>query len=54
MICIKLSDFSRYIQHFAHDTIFLYLTNSIKKCNRVVNTDLKKLVNWLDANKISR
>ena len=28
-------------------------SNSIKKLNKLVNTDLKYLVNWLNANKIS-
>ena len=29
------------------------MRNSIKKLNKLVNTDLKHLVNWLNANKIS-
>ena len=39
--------------HFADDTNLLCLRNSIKKLNKLVNTDLKHLVNWLNANKIS-
>ena len=35
------------------DTNQLCLTNSIKKLNKLVNADLKHLVNWLNANKIS-
>ena len=31
----------------------LYMSNSIKKLNKLVNTDLKHPVNWLNANKIS-
>ena len=41
------------IHHFADDTNLLYLSNSIKKLNKQVNADLKNLVNWLNANKIS-
>ena len=33
--------------------ILLCLSNSIKKLNKQVNADLKHLVNWLNANKIS-
>ena len=40
------------IHHFADDTNLLCLRNSIKKLNNLVNTDLKYLVNWLNANKI--
>ena len=39
--------------HFADDTNLLCLGNSIKKLNKLVNADLKRLVNWLNANKIS-
>ena len=41
------------VHHFADDTDLLCLSNSIKKLNKLVNTDLKYLVNWLNANKIS-
>ena len=41
------------VHHFADDTNLLYLSNSIKKLNKLVNPDLKHLVNWLNANKIS-
>ena len=41
------------VHHFADDTNLLCLSNSIKKLNRLVNADLKRLVNWLNANKIS-
>ena len=40
------------VYHFADDTNLLCLSNSIKKRNKVVNADLKHLVNWLNANKI--
>ena len=41
------------VHHFADDTNLLCLSNSIKKLNKQVNADLKDLVNWLNANKIS-
>ena len=41
------------VHHFADDTNLLCLSNSIKKLNKLVNADLKHLVNWLNANKIS-
>ena len=41
------------VHHFADDTNLLCLSNSIKKLNKLVNADLKRLVNWLNANKIS-
>ena len=40
------------VHHFADDTNLLCHSNSIKKLNKVVNADLKHLVNWLNANKI--
>ena len=40
------------VHHFADNTNLLCLGNSIKKLNKLVNTDLKRLVNWLNANKI--
>ena len=39
--------------HFVDDTNFLCLSNSIKKLEKLVNGDLKHLVNWRNANKIS-
>ena len=41
------------VHHFADDTNLLCLGNSIKKLNKLVNVDSKRLVNWLNANKIS-
>ena len=41
------------VHHFADDTNLLCLGNSIKKLNQLVNADLKRLVNWLNTNKIS-
>ena len=41
------------VRHFADDTNLLYFSNSTNKLNKQVNADLKHLVNWLNANKIS-
>ena len=43
------------VHHFADDTylLLLCLSNSIKKLKKLVNADLKDLLNWLNANKIS-
>ena len=41
------------VDHFADDTNLLCLSNSMKKLNKPANADLKHLVNWLNANKIS-
>ena len=41
------------VHHFADDTNLLCMSNSIKKLNKLVNADLKHLVHWLNANKIS-
>ena len=41
------------VHHFADDTNLLCLSNSIKKLNKLVSADLKHLLNWLNANKIS-
>ena len=41
------------VHHFADDTNLLYLGKSIKKLNKLVNIDLKNLLYWLNANKIS-
>ena len=38
--------------HFADDTCLLNIKDSIKKINKVVNKDLKFLIQWLHANKI--
>ena len=40
------------MHHFADDTNLLYLGKSIK-LNILVNYDLKNLLYWLNANKIS-
>ena len=41
------------IDDFADDTNLLCLSNSIKKLSKLVNANLKYLVSWLNANKIS-
>ena len=40
------------VHHFADDPNLLCLGNSIKKLNKLVNADLKRLVNWLNVHKI--
>ena len=41
------------VHHFADDINLLYLSNSIAKNNKLINVDLKHLVNWFNTNKIS-
>ena len=41
------------VHHFVDDTDLLYSGKSIKKLNKLVNFDLKNLLYWLNANKIS-
>ena len=41
------------VHHFADGTNPLRLSNSIKKLNKLVNVDLKHLVNWSNANNLS-
>ena len=41
------------VHDFAEHTNLLCLSNSIKKLNKLVNADLKQLINWLNANKIT-
>ena len=38
--------------HFSDDTDLLNYNNSIKRMNKQVKQDLKKLTNWMNANKI--
>ena len=40
------------VYHFPDDTNRLSMGNSINKLNKLVNADLKHLVNWLSANKM--
>ena len=39
--------------HFDDETNLLCISNYIKKLSKLVNADLKHLVNWVNANKIS-
>ena len=39
--------------HFAEDTCLLNIKDSVKQINKVVNKDLKFLVQWLNTNRIS-
>ena len=41
------------MHHFADDTNLLYGHKSIKKINQITNFEIKKIVHWLRANKIS-
>ena len=41
------------IHHFTDDTNLLYSSKSIKGVNEKINFDLKNIVHWLRANKIS-
>ena len=42
-----------YVHHFADDTNVLYISDSLKHINHNINHDLKNIVEWLRANKIS-
>ena len=44
---------SSVMQHFADDTNLLYSSNSLKQINRYMNYDLKLIVHWLWADRIS-
>ena len=41
------------MHHFADDTKLLYLGKCIKNFDKLVNCDLKNMIYWLNANKIS-
>ena len=41
------------MHHFADDTNLLYNSKSLKDINKKVNFELKNIVHWLRANKIS-
>ena len=58
VILIYINDLNTTIKHckvlhFADDTNLLHINDSIKKLNKAVNSDLRNLTNWLNANKIS-
>ena len=41
------------VHHFADDTNLLIINRSLKRLNKLLNIDLKNLINWLNVNKIS-
>ena len=41
------------VHHFADDTNLVHFSKSANKLNKYINTDMKNLTNWLNANKIS-
>ena len=41
------------VHHFADDTNLLYSSKSFKDINQKINFELKNIVHWLRANKIS-
>ena len=41
------------VHHFAEDINLLIINKSLIRLNKLLNTDLKNLINWLNANKIS-
>ena len=41
------------VQQFAEDTNLICMSTYIKKLNKLVYADLKHLISWLNANKIS-
>ena len=41
------------MHHFADDSNLVYSSNSMKKINSYINHDLKLIVHWLRANRIS-
>ena len=40
------------MHHFADDTNLFHTSKSVKSLNKLVNRDMKYLINWLNANKI--
>ena len=55
---IYVNDFNLAIKHckfhhFAGDTNLLNISKSPKRLNKPINIDLKNLIKWLNANKIS-
>ena len=41
------------VHHFADDTNLFIINKSLKRLNKLLNSDLKNITNWLNANKIS-
>ena len=58
LFLIYINDFNTAIKdckvhYFADDMYFSHINDSIKKLNKAVNSGLRNLTNWLNANKIS-
>ena len=58
LFLIYINDLNNTVQHsdahyFADDTNVLYVSDSLKDSNSKINHDLKNIVEWLRANKIS-
>ena len=58
LFLIYINDLYKAIQyckvhHFDDDTNLFYTNKSVKNLNKPVNHDVKRLNNWLSANKIS-
>ena len=55
LICINDPNGATHskVHYFANDTNMLYISNSLKDINRKVNYNLRYIVKWLRANKIS-
>ena len=58
LFLIYINDLHKAIQyckvhHFADDTNLFHTSKSVKKLNKLVNRDMKRLNNWLSANKLS-
>ena len=51
MTCTKLSNFVLFIT--ADDTNLFLIDKSLKKINKHINRDLKLIVDWIGANKLS-
>ena len=41
------------VHHFADGTNLVHFSKSVSKVNKYINTDMKNLTKWLNANKIS-
>ena len=58
LFLIYINDSNTAIKHckvhnFADETNLLHINDSIKKLNKAVNSALRNLTNWLNANKMS-
>ena len=58
LFLIYINDLNHVVKHsavchFADDTNLLYSSSSLKSINKCINHDLKLIVHWLRANRIS-